>query len=807
MKLRDLFLARSRLKSRSRTKTAKAARAEVPVKWRLQLARILAFVAVWGVATFTLFLKPARVLTPYVEGQVADRFVYSEQPFEYENAVETRRRRDDIARQVPPVFIIDRTIANAALAGLVALRFELTPREAETVTRVRAETSLATGAGVAAAGAPLAAILARLSADERAALESLAANGGKWSRLERLLSARLWRGIGSEEDLEGRFGGLATDYRAVYVLDEYSRKMLVPLNELRTPQRTADEILEEYLRYYPDPGGQETGALKQLLPVLVTPNLLYDAPLTQRGRRQAAGEAPVARQLVAAGVALVKRGEAISADDLARLREYQRQAAGRLPESVGNDILLSVLFLVVLLCAAYFLHAIHPEVVESESSILALALVIVGQILLTRTVGEFYYLHFGASSLLLPLLLPMSFGPMLLSQLIGLRAAAWGGALAALVAALEFEDPFPILIVGVLAAFTAAALMRRARRRLHAFRTGFGVGLIVAFATGVFLVRARVPAELLWNSLPMALLNALACAILASFITPLFEVVFGMTTDLTLLELSDLNHPLLKRLQMEAPGTYHHSLMVAALAEEAAAAIGANPLLARVCAYFHDIGKLSNPDYFTENSMGADPHRDLEPRLSSIVILNHVKSGLELAASYKLQPTIREAIAQHHGTNLVYYFYRRAMARQKRKDRQPGLVGESDYRYPGPLPARREIVIISLVDACEAATRSLEKPTPHKIRILVDEIVLQRIQDGQFAEADLTFREFSVVKDCIIKSLATSLHGRIRYPKEKEAHADSDIQSDNVDAGDPEPEPVATAPSPASAPEPSRDNA
>ena len=195
--------------------------------------------------------------------------------------------------------------------------------------------------------------------------------------------------------------------------------------------------------------------------------------------------------------------------------------------------------------------------------------------------------------------------------------------------------------------------------------------------------------------------------------------IFRVTTNINLLELSDLNHPLLKRLQMEAPGTYHHTLMVATLAEQAAESIGANPLLARVAAYFHDVGKLSNPSYFTENAFGQDRHADLSPRMSALIILNHVKEGLVLAQKYKLRKPLREVIASHHGTSRIYFFYRRAV---EEAGGDESAVDEFDYRYPGPLPRSREAAIISLADSCEAASRSLQKPLPQKIDALVDDI-------------------------------------------------------------------------------------
>ncbi|MFT5126902.1 MAG: putative nucleotidyltransferase with HDIG domain [Rhodothermales bacterium] len=202
--------------------------------------------------------------------------------------------------------------------------------------------------------------------------------------------------------------------------------------------------------------------------------------------------------------------------------------------------------------------------------------------------------------------------------------------------------------------------------------------------------------------------------------------------------------------------------MVATLAEHAAEAIGANSLKARVCAYFHDIGKLSNPSYFTENTFGVDRHQHLRPRMSALIIINHVKEGLAMAARHKLRKPIREAIATHHGTSCVSFFLHRA---QVEAEKTGDTVDPEDFRYPGPLPRSKEATIISLVDACEAASRSLEKPTHSKIENLVSEIFRNRLLDGQLAESELTMTEINTVQETIKKTLLTMLHGRIAYPK------------------------------------------
>jgi putative nucleotidyltransferase with HDIG domain len=239
------------------------------------------------------------------------------------------------------------------------------------------------------------------------------------------------------------------------------------------------------------------------------------------------------------------------------------------------------------------------------------------------------------------------------------------------------------------------------------------------------------------------------------------EWAFGITTDMRLLELSNQNLPLLKQLSLEAPGTYQHSLAVSNLAEAGADAVSGNALLLRVCAYYHDIGKVLKPDYFVENQRGSNPHDSLSPSMSALVIQSHVKEGLEMARKAKLPLPIRQAIGTHHGTKLIRYFYNKATEQTK-----PGLgeIRESDYRYPGPKPHTKELGILLLADAVEAAARTLESPTPGKIQGMINTIFNDSLEDGQLDSCDLTFSELDKVASAFLWVLTNMYHHRIDYP-------------------------------------------
>ncbi|MBA4032435.1 MAG: phosphohydrolase [Planctomyces sp.] len=299
--------------------------------------------------------------------------------------------------------------------------------------------------------------------------------------------------------------------------------------------------------------------------------------------------------------------------------------------------------------------------------------------------------------------------------------------------------------------------------------------LLLTMAMGVIvgqrLDRLWLDNELLWHALRGAGW-CIAAGYLVAGSLPFIESTFGVVTDISLLELSDVSHPLLQELVRRAPGTYNHSIGVATLAETAADAIGANGLLCRVGAYFHDIGKMLKPQYFVENMAAGElnRHENLAPAMSTLIIIGHVKDGADLGRQYHLPDTLIDFIEQHHGTTLVEYFFHKASrhAGQQSADMRPD-VEESSFRYPGPKPQSKETGIMMLADAVEGASRTLSEPAPKRIETLVHDILLKRLLDGQFDESGLTLTELAIVEDSLVKSLISIYHGRIKYPDQKTA--------------------------------------
>jgi hypothetical protein len=299
------------------------------------------------------------------------------------------------------------------------------------------------------------------------------------------------------------------------------------------------------------------------------------------------------------------------------------------------------------------------------------------------------------------------------------------------------------------------------------------VGLAAGAAYAVMTMATGLLANQSWRYLAYESGRHFLWGALAGFLIsgclPLIERCFGIVTDISLLDLADGSHPLLQELLRRAPGTYTHSMAVAMLAEAAAEAIGANPLLACVGSYFHDVGKMLKPQYFIENQTGENRHDSLEPALSTLVIIGHVKDGVALAEKYRLPRPITAFIEQHHGTTLVEYFYREALRLQEDAGQESQAHRlEPAFRYPGPKPQNRENGIVMLADAVESSSRTLTEPTPGSLRKLVHDLVMKRLLDGQFEESGLTLTELHLIEESLCKGVIALYHGRIKYPEARE---------------------------------------
>ncbi|MDR1192472.1 MAG: HDIG domain-containing protein [Verrucomicrobiales bacterium] len=419
------------------------------------------------------------------------------------------------------------------------------------------------------------------------------------------------------------------------------------------------------------------------------------------------------------------------------------------------------------------------------------------------------------------LLLPSAFAPMLLTILIS-PSAGFITAFILSVSGILFIDATPgMFLSSLLTGLIAAQLSQHVRRRSDILMAGVKisfVGLACALLLGGVLDLAdastiRDKTHFLFVQAILAIALGVITSFIVLAILPVFEWLFDRITDISWVELADLKHPLLKQLADEAPGTFHHSLNVANLAESAAEAIGANPTQCRVCAYFHDIGKLDKPQYFTENiPPGQDPHASLTPSMSALIIINHVKDGIDRALKHGLRQPLIDVIKEHHGTSLVYYFFKRAQ--QQQQDARVGIkimklreedipaVDPGSFRYPGPIPQSKESAIISLADVVEGASRSLKNPTAQRVESFVREIIKGRIQEGQLDESCLTFNEISVITSRFIFTLKNMLHARPEYPSKNKKEKEKPANGQNGQHGQgqhPQP-PAPQTPAPPTAP-------
>ncbi len=398
------------------------------------------------------------------------------------------------------------------------------------------------------------------------------------------------------------------------------------------------------------------------------------------------------------------------------------------------------------------------------------------------------------------LILPYALAPMVHSVLMGRNMGVFSVMLCSLFGALmvPVQMLMYFLVMSLVVGMVVVLMTLNVRRRSSLLRAGFYAGFAV-MVMGVCFGFLDLSLDFThiepWKELGIRFCAAMATSMLLSMVVsgvlPMLESAFGLTTNISWLELSDLNHKLLRKMQLETPGTFHHSLVVASLAEAAAESIEANATMCRVCAYFHDIGKLKKPEYFIENQGEVNPHDSLTPTMSALVIIAHVKDGVDMALKHKLNKRIIRVIQEHHGDSLVYYFYRKAQERanaercdhEKSPDHKEAAVeiDEKNFRYPGPTPSSRESGIISLADAVESASRSLTKTSPAKIQTLVDDIVRNRLRDGQLDNCELSMKDIAKLRKSFAKTLRSMLHSRIDYPKENAGtNSESKIQGESA---------------------------
>ena len=612
-------------------------------------------------------------------------------------------------------------------------------------------------------------------------------NQREWSLLEKehfhpsigeaalgLLASVLKRGVVNDKGLLDQEAIKGITIRDIQTREE--RRDVPPFafldfKEARTRLQAQAELLVSTI------GKGPTALVQRIAESFLRPNLTFNKDETEERKRVARERVNPVYFQVKRGEVIVRAGDRIQEEHILKIKALRKaQESGYVIFTIMGIGLLALLILSTLY---QFSTKNIRKVSLSTKDLLFLSSVLVvllGLLRLFLTMTEILggeFLSIPASSYLY--LFPIATGAMIVRIVIHSEVAIFFAVLSSYFAAFMTGNQLSFFIFNLVGSVVGAHLVARCEQRNIIIRAGLSVGgvsLLMIFALN--LISGNPLKMGFFYDLPMGFTGGLFSAVLVLGLTPIVEGLFGYTTDIKLLELANLDNPLLKDLTLQAPGTYHHSVIVGSLVESAAKSVSANPLLSRVSAYYHDIGKLKKPLYFIENAGGLDSkHNHLAPSMSSLILISHVKDGVELARENRLGERITKIIQQHHGTSLISFFYQKA---KEQEDPEMNALDEKDFRYPGPKPQTKEAGLVMLADATEAASRSLTDPTPARIKGLVQRIIHGIFLDGQLEECELTLKNLHNIEESFTRILTAIFHQRIEYPAEppKRTHEDLD---------------------------------
>lgn len=534
----------------------------------------------------------------------------------------------------------------------------------------------------------------------------------------------------------------------------------------------AREVLSRYPSIIKDKNLFNARVMVEIIDYLIPPNLLFNQKETDQRINQflKASKQPVIK--IKKNQVLIHHGEKLTEQHLQLIQSLKELT------SLGSALKRFVLSAFIIFSFLFILFSLqlgYQRFWNLSLKDACLFLIVTYSTLLAVKYGsswlQFIFSSYGFEQLT-DFLIPAATGGIMLQLMIG-RTASYSFAIAIpVLCSIFLEHSFVFALFSFLTCASAIYKVGDCRSRVDLFKCGAWSGCIGALTVLAFgVVDALGYKETPWVNILassfFAFLSGIFSTGLTNFLIPFFESLFRYTTSLKLMELANFHHPLLHALMMKAPGTYHHSVIVGSLAEIAADQVGANGLLARVSAYYHDIGKMNKPLYFIENqSPGNNPHDHLQPSMSAKILFSHVKNGVKMGRDYRLGSRVIDIIEQHHGTTLTSYFFNKA---KETEDPSNGPVSEVNFRYPGPKPQTREAGIVMLADACEAATRSIAEPTPSKIQAMVHHIITKRFLEEQFSHCDLTFKDLQTIETHFTRTLVSLHHHRIEYPGQKTA--------------------------------------
>lgn len=751
----------------NRRRNRLGARISRPVVWhravlrKMTLRQGLAGVGLIAIVTLLLVDYRFQSIPDFAAGEIADRTIEAPQSFTVSDTDATSAKRQEALKMVPAVFDLD-------LRRNSRVELEL-HNDLEAGRRLLAE--FAESGGSASQGNSETELIDRIKETlprfDREGIAELLVKYEFDPELERQMVLMLQQAM--------KPPGIAAS-RELLLL--YSNRGIVLSNTV-TGQ---DEVLQDWLSVRDLVQARDLLRQSQyeltvveaadktpiieFLETLVVPNVLFNEAETQNREALALGEvAPVLIE-IKRGKTIVRAGDEITLQHLMILEALKDLKQASQPVGRFAGIFLLVTFFMLALWH-YFLRQRPQQATEGRLYFL-LGVVLVLNLAVTKAlvaladlVSAGLALEFLQDPRQFYFAAPLAFGTILVTLMVDFRIATVYALVFSVFVALMTGE-LALMVYSFVGSLAAVHALRHYREQSTIVSTGLTVGMVNIFAA----LALQLLSGFGWIAFGVvsaaALLSGLFSAMLVLVLLPVLESLFAITTDVRLLELSNLNKPILRRLAVEAPGTYHHSIMVGTLAEAAAEAIGANPLLARVGAYYHDIGKLLKPEYFVENQIYmANKHENLTPSMSSLILASHVKDGLALADEINLSPKVKDLIPQHHGTKLMTYFYRKA---QQSAEEKGDEVTEEDYRYPGPKPRTREAAILMLADQVEAASRTLKDPTPRQIRALIRRLIQATIEDRQFDECEITTKDLDQITRAFERVITGIYHQRIEYP-------------------------------------------
>ena len=571
--------------------------------------------------------------------------------------------------------------------------------------------------------------------------------------VEKILQSTYQNGIIDQE-----INTVEEGYAEVILLNNGSERQ-ISLEELADIENFTSGLQQTIEQQLPKASPMEIRAGIELISAYLSPNIAYDAAETQRRRDEVAGSVSRVKDTVLKGERIIDKHDRVTSGDIDKLRSLAEHINQRLQKDPfigliqrGAGLSLCALTLIIFFV---FLKFYRPDLYRPSKNIVLFGIII----LIPTAVADYAAQSQAISPFLIPVALSAMLATVLFDAVVGMVITLVVTTLCASILG-ELQYGIIFLTTGIIGAFS----VHQVRHRRDFYRPGLyliaayaltitsTVGLLFTYAnTTEFL--AEIREDLFWG-----IVSACGSLILTIGLLPVFESVFNVVTSMTLLELADLNRPLLRNLALRAPGTFSHSINMANISEEAAVAIGADPLLARVGCYYHDIGKMRRPHYFIENQHGVNPHDELQPQISALILISHVRDGIELAKEEGLPLAIIDLIPQHHGTSEMTSFKHQAQLIDEQ------AVRDADFHYPGPRPQTKEAGIINLADAVESATRSLPNNDPNEIKKLVQTIVKGRYDAGELDECDLTLRDLTRIQEAFLPVLQASHHHRVPYP-------------------------------------------